>query len=116
MSSHAIRMRSLSIALLAALTMALAMLASPPPAAANHYSWVYNQRSGYVKMHYAPGSSGGVWLKNNTRFVMLCYLDVSWNYTGNYSSRRWFRGQSWTQGYGYVHSSYVYYQKTVRRC
>mgnify|MGYP000294722081 CR=1 FL=1 len=94
----------------------MAFLVIPATAEASHYSYVYNQRGDSSPLRTAPGARVSAWLANGTRFVMICWLDTSWSSTGNYASRRWFYGQSWSKDYGYIHSSYVYYQKAVRRC
>ncbi len=82
---------------------------------------VYNQRGGSVPMYGVPSDASGVqvtyWLKQSSRFNMICYVDQRFNSYGNYWSNRWFYGQTFDGGhYGYVHSSWVYYQWTVRRC
>ena len=79
---------------------------------------VYNQRGSYVPMMYAPTSNVGVqhWMRNSTRFDMRCWTDKQW-FNGNYGSSRWFWGQAYDTGsYGYVHSSYVYYQWGIPHC
>lgn len=79
---------------------------------------VYNQRGGSIAMRWAPTTNAGVthWLPQSSRFLMVCYTDFQW-YNGNYNSNRWFYGQTFAGGYyGYVHSSYVYYQTRVPHC
>ena len=82
---------------------------------------VYNQRGGSVPMYGVPSDQPGVqvtyWLRQSSRFNMICWQDRSFYSYGNYWSNRWYYGQTFDGGhYGYVHSSWVYYQWTVPRC
>lgn len=79
---------------------------------------VWRPNGWWVPMQYGPTNAGYVqsWLKPSSRFKMICWTDYK-GYTGNYYSVRWFWGQSYYNGsYGYVHSSYVYYQTAVPHC
>lgn len=79
---------------------------------------VYRQAGNHWSpMSFAPtyNVSRLTWLAPGERFNMICWTDHVW-YNGNYGSYRWYYGQSFDHGYGYVHSSYVYYQWNVRRC
>ena len=85
---------------------------------------VWNQRGDYVPTRadcpsvYCPVTA---WLKNGTAFIMQCWADATLSSTGNYASRRWYRGYYTLTRWGWhyftwVHSSYVYYQWTVPHC
>src|SRR5258708_4183107 len=79
---------------------------------------VYNQRGGSIPMYGVPTTNSNVtyWLPQSSRFNMSCWTDWQWSY-GNYWSNRWYWGQTFAGGHwGYVHSSWVYYQWTVPRC
>jgi hypothetical protein len=105
--------------LLAALTPLLAGLgAAAIPAQANHYSWVHNQRGSAVCLSWYQGYNGycRTRMPNGTKFAMRCWADHR-GYNGNYDSARWFYGQAFNTGsWGWVHASYVYYQKRVPHC
>ncbi len=75
--------------------------------AGNHWSPMYGIPNGNVIQ---------AWLAPGERFNMVCYVDSYYGSTGNYFSHRWYYGQSFDHGYGYVHSSYIYYQWSVRPC
>lgn len=113
------RLRKLIVAL-AALTMLVGPIVTDfSPADASHSGvYVRNYRGSTVAMRYAPTSLTNVkvWIPNGTAFQMICWVDHQ-NFTGNYTSRRWFYGQEYSRGsYGYVHSSYVFRQIRVPHC
>jgi hypothetical protein len=121
----------LALAIIAALTASLtlgitAAGASQTPSVVKRaatYSWLFNQRGGYVPVHndcaspYCPITN---WIPNNTRFQMICFVDAYYGSTGNYFSHRWFFGYYTYSGlskfYTNVQSSYVWYQTWVPRC
>lgn len=81
----------------------------------NRPSWEYRNGGGYIPIYPCPTTKCNPtgWVKSGSPFYMDCYTDFQYT-TGNYGSSRWFYGYN---GYwGYVHSSYVYYQISVRRC
>jgi hypothetical protein len=112
------------VGVIAGLALAGTVMLPAPEAKASSYSWVQNQRGSYVRLEAFPISNDELArvhprqkMKNGSKFWMRCWTDFKRSYTGNYTSKRWFRGQSQDGGYlGYVHSSYVYYQKQVPRC
>ncbi len=77
--------------------------------AGNH--WTPIQGLPNTSPNYARG-----WAPPGNPFHMECYIDSGYNYYGNYWSHRWFQGYSQSGIWGYVHSSYVYYQVWVPRC
>ena len=115
-----------SVMLVGVLGAGLITVGAPAPAEASHYSWIYNQKGSYAKLWPFPVTNkeekfGRVKyrkkLPNNSKFVMECWTSFKYSYTGNYPSKKWFAGRAWNGGWwGYVHSSYVYYQKKVPRC
>jgi hypothetical protein len=89
------------------------------PALASATPIVWNQRGSTTCLSWYQGYNGRCYdvMRNGTKFRMWCWADVPRSYTGNYSSRRWFYGQSYNNGaWGWVHSSYVYYQTRVGHC
>lgn len=112
------------IALLLIIGSMLMGVAAP---AAEAYPVTHNQRGSHVPLKYGPTNAGNTrWIPNtyrtwygsyiNYKFRMMCFSDFQW-YTGNYSSNRWFYGQTfWDGSYMWVHSSYVWYQWAVPRC
>jgi len=84
-------------------------------------SILYNQYGSITKIYYAPNTKLNVkaTVKNGTfgaKFTMSCWV-YGQAMTGNYYSSVWYWGQYFSTGdYGYVHSSYVYYQTSVPRC
>jgi hypothetical protein len=105
----------------AMLTMVLAVSAMGlvvTPANAGGYPIAYRQAGN----HWSPmmgipnGNVVQAWLAPGEQFVMQCYVDTYYGSTGNYFSHRWYRGQSWNHGFGYIHSSYIYYQWNVPPC
>ena len=82
------------------------------------YSWIHNQRASTTCLSWYPGYNGRCYdiMPNGTKFAMNCWT-THYGFNGNYWSNRWFYGQSYRNGsWGWVHSSYVYYQKSVRHC
>ena len=79
---------------------------------------VYNQAGGSVPMYGLPGANVVTyWLPQSSRFNMSCYVDLRTYTYGNYWTNRWYYGQTFAGGHwGYVQSSWVYYQWTVPRC
>lgn len=90
---------------------------------------LYNQSGKTVSVKYCFDRTTGkpcgelTTLKNGKNIKMICYADAyKYAYTGNYSSRRWFYIEfkydifNWRTAYGWVHSSYVYYQTSVPHC
>lgn len=82
--------------------------------------YLQNNKSPYwVPLNIAPTLAGGwnlTWVPNGTKFDMRCWI---WgqNYTGNYTSAKWFRGISFHNGgWFFVHSSYVFRQRSVPVC
>lgn len=116
--------KKLSLLMVGVIGAGLVSFSSPGTAEASHYSWIYNQKGSYVKLYPFPIANSEKnkiraykKMKNNTKFVMECWRDFKSSFTGNYKSKRWFAGRHWNDGrWGYVHSSYVYYQKKVPRC
>jgi hypothetical protein len=89
------------------------------PAVADATPIVWNQRGSSTCLSWYQGYNGYCYdrMPNGTKFGMSCWADRSYSYYGNYSSPRWFRGQSYNNGaWGWVHSSYVYYQVRVPHC
>jgi hypothetical protein len=88
------------------------------PAHAGSWPVVYRQAGNhYTPLYGLPGANVvQAWLPPGNRFSMQCWTDLRYSSYGNYWSVRWFRGQAFTGHYGYVHSSYVYYQWSVPRC
>ncbi len=113
----AARVKALLIALMMVFSLGFLTYAASPAMAGGPI--VYNQRGNYVPMYYAPtpyNINVKNWMPNSTRFNMRCYEDFQW-FNGNYGSYRWYYGQAFNTGqWGYVHSSYVYYQWSVPRC
>lgn len=108
----------LAVFLVALAPLVAGLGAAAIPAQANHYSWVHNQKGGSVCLSWYQGYNGRciTWMPNGTKFAMRCWADHH-GFTGNYYSRRWFYGQAFNTGsWGWVHSSYVYYQKSVPHC
>lgn len=105
-------------ALLAVMATTFTLLGSTASAGT---SILYNQRGSYTNIYFAPTTNVNVkaTVQNGTfgaKFNMSCWV-YGQALTGNYYSSVWFYGQYFSTGsYGYVHSSYVYYQTTVPRC
>jgi hypothetical protein len=100
---------------------AVCVFSSATPAAAEATPIIWNQRASTTCLSWFMGYEKGGYcydrMPNGTKFRMYCWADAKYSYTGNYTSRRWFRGQSYQNGaWGWVHSSYVYYQVAVPRC
>lgn len=111
-----LRLSGKKVMAVVALVVSLLFSVALPAEAANTIVW--NSRGSSVPMYYAPTSATYVkaWLPNSSRFTMLCWVDHQ-SYYGNYSTNRWFWGQTFAGGhYGYVNASWVYYQKSVPRC
>ena len=89
------------------------------PASASAHTFVWNNHGSYVPMYYAPTTlynNVKLWMSNGTYFDMRCWTDNQ-NFTGNYTTNRWFWGQEYSHGYwGYIHASYVYNQTSVPHC
>jgi hypothetical protein len=84
------------------------VLTVAPAAAANTYLW--NDVRGSVQVYYLPnqGASNSFDVPNGERFVMNCWLDNA--------GHRWFYGQTWNHGWGYVWAAWVYEQTPVPPC
>lgn len=111
-------MNRLRIGAIALVTIVMSVLMAAPPASATALAYQWNNRGSYVPMYYAPTTATNVkvWSRNGTKFLMICWTDWQWA-TGNYTSNRWFYGETYSTGsYGYVHSSYVNNQGAVPRC
>jgi hypothetical protein len=101
---------------LVALVLSVATLMILPASVGAGSPWVYSP-SGWVPMRYcaSPNCPVSSWQKSNTKFYMICYLDTQWA-DGNYWSNRWFQGIGANGDWDWIHSSYVYYQISVRQC
>ena len=109
------------IPITAALLVMLATLTAFGARADAGTSILYNQSGKTTKIYYAPNTKLNVkaTVTNGTfgaKFIMACWVSGQAMY-GNYQSSVWYWGQYFSTGaYGYVHSSYVYYQTSVPRC
>jgi hypothetical protein len=98
---------------------ATALLFAAAPATSQAAPIVWNQTGSTSCLSWYMGYDGYCYerMKNGTKFRMSCWADARYATRGNYSSRRWFHGQSQRYGYwGWMHASYVYYQVVVKRC
>jgi len=113
--------KSVLIGFVLAVFSCLSIVAVAPPkaASAGPYLWDDRKDIGVVPLRGAPTSAANkpTWVVEGTAFSMYCFTDHQ-NYTGNYTSRRWFWGQALgrTGKIGYVHSSHVKAQVAVPRC
>lgn len=106
---------------LLALLAAVFVCSSAAPAVADATPIIWNQKGSTTCLSWFQGYEAGGYcydrMPNGTKFRMYCWADSPRSYTGNYASKRWFRGQSYRNGaWGWVHASYVYYQDAVKRC
>jgi uncharacterized protein YraI len=85
-----------------------ALMAAAPASAANTYLW--DDYRSNTQVYYAPNTqySSYFTVPNGERFVMHCWLD--------WAGHRWFYGQTWNHGYGYVISTWVINQTRVPSC
>lgn len=99
--------------------LAVAVAVPSKTVAAAPYLWDDRSTVGVVPVRGAPTSSATpTWFTEGTTFDMYCYTDFQ-NYTGNYTSRRWFWGQARNTKMakiGYAHSSHVKRQVWVPHC
>ena len=79
-----------------------------PAAAGSTYLW--NDVRGSVQVYYLPNVNYSNYFNvpNGERFVMNCWLDNAGN--------RWFYGQTWNHGWGYVTANWVINQTVVGPC
>jgi len=111
--------KKVAVALSSLLLAVVALVGFSTPASATA-PLLYNQSSTSVPtlcQDQGCGTQGtAYWAPNGTNVTMSCYADVG-NYTGNYTSNRYFFVYiSGKTGRWFVHSSYVYYQTTVGPC
>lgn len=92
---------------------------SPKTQALSTYVWDNRKTVGVVPLRHAPEGTSlktQLWMVEGTKFRMKCWTTHQ-NFTGNYTSNKWFYGQEHSRGsWGYVHSSYVVNQTSVGRC
>lgn len=82
----------------------------------NRPSRLYNNTGSYwIKMYPVPRATN--YPTNSSRpnsvFYMDCWVYGQW-FAGNYNTNIWFYG--YNGSWGYINSSYVYNQISVRRC
>lgn len=119
-------MRKAGVVLLLLVVLSVGLLGITAGSAEAGGPIVYRQAGNhYTPMFGVPSAGRGdvvqQWLNPGERFNMKCWVDNNHpesNSQGwyNYYSVRWFFGESFRHGWGWVHSSYVYYQWRVPRC
>jgi len=103
------KLRIAMMALLVAFSAAAATTAITSPVSASS-TYLWNDVRGSVQVYYLPNTSYSNYFNvpNGERFVMNCWLDNAGN--------RWFYGQTWNHGWGYVTANWVINQTVVGHC
>jgi hypothetical protein len=118
-SRRPVRRLAATLAMLTGALIGLALTTSPAEAAGTSYIYTQPGASPAIALCQSGGCGNvgdPIFPQNGVHTTMQCWADAG-NYTGNYTSNRYFHVTiQGMPGVWFIHSSYVYYQTSVGRC